>query len=182
MGTTSTAADAASTENVTATWRQGHRRVALFRKLSSSRVTRRPMMWLFLNVATPVDRVLVRVTRGRINTAFGLPVLLLTHRGAKSGTVRQTPLGYFDGEDGALVVIASQGGLPKHPAWYFNLRANPDVDVTLGGRRSALRAREAEGEERERLWRSVVEIAPNYGDYQVHAGDRRIPVMVLESR
>jgi deazaflavin-dependent oxidoreductase (nitroreductase family) len=181
-GTTPVAEPGAATENVTSAWQRSGRRIALFRKLSSSPVTRRAMLWVFLNVAPPVDRVLVRVTRGRVNTAFGLPVLLLTHTGAKSGTVRETPLGYFDGGDGALVVLASQGGLPKHPAWYFNLLAHPDTEVLLGGKRRPVRARESEGEERQRLWRSVIEMAPNYGDYQAHAGERRIPVMVLEAR
>jgi deazaflavin-dependent oxidoreductase (nitroreductase family) len=114
--------------------------------------------------------------------AFGLPVLLLTHRGARTGAVRETPLGFFDGGGGAVVLVASQGGMPKHPAWYFNVRAHPEVEVLIAGKRHELRAREAEGEERERLWRAVVEIAPNYGDYQRNAADRRIPVMVLEPR
>jgi F420H(2)-dependent quinone reductase len=152
------------------------------RALGATRATRGVVTWFFLNVATRLDRVLLRVSRGRVNMAFGLPVLLLTHQGARTGTMRETPLAYFDAEGGAIMLIGSQGGMPKHPAWYFNLRANPDVEVTIRGRRRTMQAREAQGEERDRLWRRVVALAPNYGDYEHHAAPRRIPVMVLGPR
>jgi F420H(2)-dependent quinone reductase len=149
------------------------------RALGTTRATRGALTWFFLTLSPRVDRVLLRVSRGRVNTALGLPVLLLTHRGAKTGAIRETPLAYF-ADGAAILLIGSQGGMPTHPAWYFNLRANPDVEVTIRGRCRAMRAREAQGEERERLWRGVVELAPNYGDYAHRAAPRRIPVMVLE--
>jgi F420H(2)-dependent quinone reductase len=164
---------------VTSAWRHGRRRVAVIRALGTTRATRGALTWFFLTLSPRVDRVLLCASRGRVNTALGLPVLLLTHRGAKTGAIRKTPLAYF-ADGAAILLIGSQGGMPTHPAWYFNLRANPDVEVTIRGRCRGMRAREAQGEERERLWRGVVELAPNYGDYAHRAAPRRIPVMVLE--
>ncbi|HEX8103989.1 MAG TPA: nitroreductase family deazaflavin-dependent oxidoreductase [Solirubrobacteraceae bacterium] len=108
------------------------------------------------------------------------PMLLLDHVGAKSGTLRTAPLGYLqDGRD--VVVVASKGGHPKHPAWYHNLRANPDTTVQIGRERRAVRARVATPEERERLWPRVVALYSGFGEYQERT-DREIPLVVLEPR
>jgi deazaflavin-dependent oxidoreductase (nitroreductase family) len=107
----------------------------------------------------------------------GVPTLLLTTRGRKSGVLRRTALIY--GRDGdAYVVVASQGGLPRHPGWYFNLDADPDVHVQVGAAEFDARARTATGEERARLWREMAAIWPSYDDYQKKT-DREIPVVVL---
>ncbi|MGE5689584.1 MAG: nitroreductase family deazaflavin-dependent oxidoreductase [Pseudomonadota bacterium] len=108
----------------------------------------------------------------------GAPILILTTTGRKSGEPRLRPL-IFGEDDGRYVVVASQGGAPAHPNWYLNLRTNPDVHVQIRGDRFAARARTAEGEERERLWRRMAEIWPPYDDYQRRT-DRTIPVVVLE--
>ena len=108
----------------------------------------------------------------------GAPILLLTTTGRKSGEPRIKPL-IFGEEDGRYVVVASQGGAPAHPQWYLNLRADPDVHVQIKGDRFRARARDAEGEERERLWRLMNEIWPPYDEYQERT-ERRIPVVVLE--
>ena len=110
-----------------------------------------------------------------------LPTLLLVTKGRKSGEPKPLPLIYGKAGDN-YVIIASKGGAPAHPAWYLNLRAEPNCDVKVGSLDVAVTARDAEGEEREDLWRQLAEIYPPYDDYQSAAGDRRIPVVVLEPR
>jgi len=119
-----------------------------------------------------------RMSGGRLGSKLmGLPVLLLTTKGRKSGEARTSPLMYLPrGKD--FVVIASYLGQPKHPAWFLNLRANPVADVQLGTAHQRVRAREAEGSEREELWRTVVAKTPDYAEYQTRTS-RRIPVVVL---
>jgi F420H(2)-dependent quinone reductase len=108
-----------------------------------------------------------------------LPTLLLTTTGQKSGQPRSSPLIYGEAGD-AYVVIASKGGMPKHPLWYLNLEANPRCELMVGAKRLVARARVAQGAERERLWKQMVAIYPPYEEYQQRAGARTIPVMVLE--
>jgi deazaflavin-dependent oxidoreductase (nitroreductase family) len=136
--------------------------------------------WIILKVLTPIDRVLLRVSGGRIaTTALMLPSLVLISTGAKSGQPRETPLIYLpDGE--RIVLMASNVGMPHHPAWYHNLRANPVAQVAVGGRTMSYRAREAAGAEREQLWRRAVALYPGYAVYQGRAEGRTIPVLVLE--
>jgi F420H(2)-dependent quinone reductase len=123
---------------------------------------------------------LYRLTGGRVGGRVrGVDIVLLEHVGRKSGKRRTSPLLYIrDGEN--LVIVASKGGAAKHPAWWINLRANPETTVQVGGERRRVRAREAEGEERERLWTRVVEVWPDYENYQRRT-ERRIPVVVLEA-
>ncbi len=137
-----------------------------------------PGTWLYLHVFPHIDRPLLRLSRGRLSIAVGQPVLLLETVGARSGLRRETPLVYTaSGED--VVLVASNGGRPGHPAWYHNLRAHPEAELTLRGRRGRYRAREAEGEERQKLWDRALEVYPGYDTYQRRTGGRRIPVMVL---
>jgi deazaflavin-dependent oxidoreductase (nitroreductase family) len=105
-------------------------------------------------------------------------ILLLTTTGRKSGEKRTMPL-IFDSDDGNYVLVASKGGAPEHPAWYLNLRANPEAEVQVKGDVFKVRARDAEGEERERLWKQMNEMWPDYDRYQERT-DRQIPVVVLE--
>ena len=127
---------------------------------------------------------LYRRTGGRIG--HDIPgvqgrMLLLDHVGAKSGTKRTAPLLYVpDGEN--VVIVASKGGFPKHPAWFHNLMANPDTTVQVGGERRAVRARVATPEERERLWPEAVRMYHGYEDYQARSKGREIPLVVLEPR
>ena len=108
-----------------------------------------------------------------------LPTLLLTTVGRKSGEKRSLPLIYGEVGD-AYVIIASKGGMPNHPIWFLNLEANPECDLMVGPKAVRARARVAEGEERERIWRQMAELYPPYDDYQKNAGDRVIPVVVLD--
>src|SRR3712207_6458964 len=108
-----------------------------------------------------------RATGGRVGGRRpGVPpMLLLDHVGAKSGRKRTTPLVYVeDGDD--LAVIASKGGHPRHPAWFHNLKANPETTVQVGSKRRAVRARVAKPKERERLWAEAVKLWPGYRGYQ----------------
>ena len=108
-----------------------------------------------------------------------LPTLLLTTTGRKSGEPRSLPLIYGQAGD-AYVIIASKGGMPSHPVWYLNLEANPECELMVGPKQVSARARVADGEERERLWKQMAEIYPPYDDYQKSAGTRTIPVVVLD--
>jgi deazaflavin-dependent oxidoreductase (nitroreductase family) len=122
---------------------------------------------------------LYRWSNGRIGARMAnLPVLLLETVGRKTGTPRSNALTYLPRGD-SFVVIASLLGEPKHPAWYWNLTAKPEVFVQVGGRRFEARARDAEGEEREAIWRELVVQSPDYAQYRERTG-RRIPVVVLE--
>ncbi len=123
-------------------------------------------------------------TGGRIgHTIPGVPgkMLLLDHVGAKSGTKRTSPLLYVrDGED--IVIVASKGGFPRHPAWYHNLLANPDTTVQIGSKHLQVHARVAKPEERDRLWEMAVKAYHGYEDYAVRSKGREIPLVVLEPR
>jgi deazaflavin-dependent oxidoreductase (nitroreductase family) len=127
---------------------------------------------------------LYKATGGRLGHSIpGVPgkMLLLDHKGAKSGIERTSPLLYFrDGED--LVIVASKGGFPKHPAWYHNLKANPETTVQVASHQLPVRARTASPEERERLWPLAVKSYHGYADYQVRSKGREIPLVVLEPR
>lgn len=107
----------------------------------------------------------------------GLPILLLTTTGRKSGRKRTMPLVYLpDGEN--IVVIASNGGADQHPAWWLNLRANPTAEVQVGREAKTVVAEKATGEERERLWHDVVELYHGYDEYS-RMTEREIPVVIL---
>lgn len=126
-----------------------------------------------------VHKRLYRWSGGRIGARMAnLPVLLLETVGRRSGTPRTNALTYLPWED-ACVVIASLLGESRHPAWYHNLRARPEVFVQVGSDRYAARARDAEGDEREAIWDALVEESPDYAVYRSKT-DRRIPVVVLE--
>jgi len=139
-------------------------------------------LWPVLNRLMRGHTLIYRATGGRIGHRLpGLPqMLLLDHVGAKSGTSRTSPLLYVsDGPD--IVLVASKGGHPKHPAWFHNLRANPDTTIQIGSERRAVRARLASAEERKRLWPKAVALYGGYADYQERT-DREIPVVILEPR
>lgn len=111
----------------------------------------------------------------------GYPTLLLTTRGRKSGSRRRTALIYgTDGQD--FIVIASNGGSASHPLWYLNLVEEPQVEVQVGAEIFAARAREASGDEKERLWRVMAGIFPTYDQYRVTAAKRGrdVPLVVLK--
>ncbi len=110
---------------------------------------------------------------------LSVPSLLLTTKGRKSGEKFIFPLFYGD-TGNSVFVIASKGGAPEHPGWFRNMLADPNVEVQVGTRKFKAVARIAEGEERAKLWEQSLTFWPPYADYQVKAGDRQIPVVVLD--
>jgi F420H(2)-dependent quinone reductase len=107
----------------------------------------------------------------------GKPVILLTTVGAKTGKIRKTPLMRVE-HDGEYAVVASLGGAPKHPVWYFNIKANPRVELQDGAQTHDYEAREVLGDEKAIWWERAVQAWPDYADYQ-RKTDRQIPVFVL---
>jgi deazaflavin-dependent oxidoreductase (nitroreductase family) len=138
--------------------------------------------WLFINVFPAIDRPLMQLSGGRLNTGFGQPFVLLHVRGARSGIERTLPLlATKTGE--TVLLVASKAGASAHPAWYHNVRANPDVEATIDGERRPMLAEiAAAGDERERWWRIVCDNYSGYETYQRRAGDRTIPVVALRPR
>jgi deazaflavin-dependent oxidoreductase (nitroreductase family) len=141
--------------------------------------------WTAIHVASRVDRVLMPLTGNRVNIfklmSPGVPVGLLIHTGAKSGKERKTPLLYLpQGEN--VVLVASKAGAERHPAWYHNLKANPEVTFMGTEGKADYTAREAKGREKRKLWEAVNDLYAGYDTYQGRTGGREIPVMVLEPR
>jgi len=121
-----------------------------------------------------------RANGGRVGGRFeGRSLLLLHHRGAKTGTERVNPLAYQPLGDGAMAVFGSKGGSPTNPDWFHNVVAEPEVTIEVGDRTIEATARVAEGEERERIWERQTREIPIFGEYQERSG-RRIPVVILE--
>jgi deazaflavin-dependent oxidoreductase (nitroreductase family) len=122
---------------------------------------------------------LYRLSDGRFGSMLpgGLPALLLTTRGRKSGELRTSPLLFLrDGEK--VILVASKGGFPEHPAWYLNLQAHPEVEIQLGSERIKMRAETATPEKKARLWPRLCALYPPYQGYQAKT-DREIPVVIL---
>jgi deazaflavin-dependent oxidoreductase (nitroreductase family) len=135
------------------------------------------MRFVFL-IAKTVHGAVYRLSGGRLGGhVAGLPVLLLTTTGRKTGKRRTVPLSYYEAGD-ALVVIGSKGGAPRHPAWYLNLEANPEVEAQIGRERRRLRARRATAEESELLWPAILGRAPGYAKYRAKTR-REIPLVFL---
>jgi len=133
---------------------------------------------IFSRLSPVLDRPLMRLSRGRVAMTFGMPTLLLTTIGRKSGKRRSTPLLYIKHEDD-LVVIGTRFGNPSHPAWYLNLKANPAGEVTLGGQQFPVTMREAREDERPLLWDKATQMYGGFERYAKRVGDRKIPVLVL---
>jgi deazaflavin-dependent oxidoreductase (nitroreductase family) len=144
----------------------------------------RPVAWFYARTLHHIDRLVFRLSGRRTTFAAivsGLPVVMLTTTGARSGRQSTLPvLGLPD--DDKVVVIASNYGQRHNPAWYYNLRANPDASVVVGGVERSVLAHEAAGEERDRLWRKGLTIYPGWSSYRERASHRSIPVVVLEPR
>jgi deazaflavin-dependent oxidoreductase (nitroreductase family) len=119
-----------------------------------------------------------RKNGGRVASFRTVPLLLLHHRGARTGTERVNPLAYQE-LDGRYAVFASRGGAPRNPDWYHNLIANPDVTIEVGDETVDARARVAQGEERERIWEEQKRRTPGFADYE-RKTSRVIPVVILE--
>jgi deazaflavin-dependent oxidoreductase (nitroreductase family) len=130
------------------------------------------LLWRF-------HRWVYRISGGRVGgRLLGVPMLLLTTTGRRSGQPHTTALTYLT-EGAHFVVVASNGGAPHHPAWLLNLRAHPEVQIQVGPTLHRVRAREAADPERQRLWTRMVQLYAGYGGYQART-TRRIPVVILK--
>ena len=129
-----------------------------------------------------LDKFTIQRSNGRYslsNLLGGTPIVTLTTIGAKSGRPRTMPLiGIPDGDN--VILIASNWGGEKNPAWYYNLRANPEVTLMYKGKSATYLAGEVRDEERDRCWAKAVDLYPGYAGYTARAGDRQIPVIVLK--
>ncbi|MGO9335845.1 MAG: nitroreductase/quinone reductase family protein [Acidimicrobiales bacterium] len=108
-------------------------------------------------------------------------ILLVDHKGAKSGTKRTSPLMYLEDGD-VFAVVASKAGQPTNPGWFYNLRANPDTAIQVGSVVRQVRARVATDQDRDRLWPKFVASYPGYNFFQSHAKGRKIPIVILDPR
>jgi deazaflavin-dependent oxidoreductase (nitroreductase family) len=141
-----------------------------------------PGSWLFVRIAHRLDKRLFKLSKGRfmLSTLIsGLPVVMLTTTGRRSGKPRTVPVVGLPSSEG-LAVIASKFGEPGDPAWCHNLLANPEAEVEIDGQRRRVRAVEAEGERRRRIWEHALAVYPGYAQYEKRAAHRRIHVFVLE--
>jgi deazaflavin-dependent oxidoreductase (nitroreductase family) len=134
----------------------------------------------FYKAGTGIHRAIFNVSKGRIfGKAFGMPLIELVTTGRRSGKERATMLSVpiIDGD--RLVLVASFGGDDRHPAWYLNLRANPEVRVTIAGSTRTMIARTAPEEERAELWPQIISVFEGYARYQKRT-ERSIPVVILK--
>jgi deazaflavin-dependent oxidoreductase (nitroreductase family) len=116
----------------------------------------------------------------RANTLRGVPIIVLTSLGARSGKLRKTPLMRVE-HDGKYAVVASLGGAPKHPVWYYNVKEHPEVELQDGAQPRDMVARELAGDERAEWWERAVGVWPDYAEYETRT-DRLIPVFLLEPK
>ena len=131
-----------------------------------------------IKTLSAIHRAIYSASGGRVGRRIaGMPVLLLTTTGRKTGKRRTSPLTYFE-QDGAIVLVASYGGRPHNPAWFENLVAAGEGEVTIGRERRPMRARPATAEERARLWPRIVETYDGYAKYQAKTA-REIPLAIL---
>jgi deazaflavin-dependent oxidoreductase (nitroreductase family) len=131
-----------------------------------------------------IDRIFLKLNKGRMTLTHylsGLPVIILTTIGARSGLPRTMPLACIpvSEEPGSVAVVASNLGQPHHPGWYYNLKAHPRITGTIDRQARTYVAHEANGEEYDRLWTYALIIYPGFKHYQLRVGNRRIPIMVL---
>jgi deazaflavin-dependent oxidoreductase (nitroreductase family) len=125
-----------------------------------------------------LDRALIKATNGHVSMSLVLPEVLLTHTGAKTGMERSTPLTYFT-DGGRVIVIASNYGGDRHPAWYHNVKAHPRVTLAARGYQGTFVGEDTSGAERDRLFELAKQFIPNYAGYEKTAGGRRIPVVAF---
>jgi deazaflavin-dependent oxidoreductase (nitroreductase family) len=129
-------------------------------------------------VGPHIDPTVIRLTGGRLSSVTPFPALLLTHTGARTGVTRTTPVVYFT-DAGCVIVIASNFGAPHNPAWYHNIKANPEVTLLGRGFSGPFLAEEVVGPERDRLFQAAAHTSSPYGHYQQSAAARAIAVIAL---
>ena len=132
--------------------------------------------------ANVLHKAIMKGSRGRIGgTGYGMPVVILTTTGRKSGQRRETMLTSPVHDDQRVVLVASYGGDDRHPAWFLNLRDNPDVELEMKGKKRPMRAHVASAEEKQTLWPEVTAAYKGYAQYQTKT-ERDIPLVILEPK
>ena len=132
--------------------------------------------------ANVLHKAILKASGGRIGgTGFGMPVVILTTTGRKSGKQRETMLTSPVHDDNRVVLVASYGGDDRHPAWFLNVRDNPDVELEMRGKKQPMRAHVASAEEKESLWPEVTAAYKGYAQYQTKT-ERDIPLVILEPK
>jgi len=152
------------------------------RRLVRRSAPTRPMTWLYVRIQQPTDEAVYRLSRGRTTLSAmlaGLPVVMLTTTGARSGRQRTVPVLGIPYRD-RIVVIASNYGRSHHPAWYHNLRANPAAELSVNRVTHAVEARELDGPERDACFQQAVALYPGFLTYRDRATGRHIPLLILE--
>jgi deazaflavin-dependent oxidoreductase (nitroreductase family) len=139
-----------------------------------------PIVRFFMRWVTKLNVAVFRMSKGRLMNKFigGYPVCIVTTRGAKTGKTRRIALIHLPHGDNKLVV-ASQGGMPSHPVWYYNVRAHPEIQIMVGGEEKTYRARQVDDEEKASLWPHLLSLYPDFDEYQART-DRNIPVFYCE--
>jgi deazaflavin-dependent oxidoreductase (nitroreductase family) len=156
--------------------------VGPFRRLVRATAATRAVTWVAVRTQQPLDHLVYRTTGGRATLSSwlsGLPVIMLTVTGARTGQRRTVPVVAIPAGAG-LIVIASNYGRPHHPAWYHNLRSQPRATVTVNGRTHEVEAHELLGQERDRCFEQAVGMHPGFAIYRTRAANRRITVMRLD--
>ncbi len=162
---------------------QAHRYSALHSAIQAFAASR-PGAWFFARTAHHLDRLVLALSGGRTTLGAlltGLPTVVLTTTGARSGLPRTLPLVYVRDvrEPGTFALIASNWGQRHYPAWYFNLKAHPQATCSIGGHGADYVAHEASGEEYERFWQYAAATYRGYPLYKQRVAGRRIPIMVM---
>jgi deazaflavin-dependent oxidoreductase (nitroreductase family) len=134
--------------------------------------------WVLMNISRRIDPAIVRASRGRLSTIAFTPAVLLTTVGARTGAERTATLLYFT-DAGRVILMASNFGQLRHPAWYHNVKANPEVTLYAGGYAGRFRGEETTGAERERLWELAKRLTVGYADYEERLDSRQIPVLAF---
>jgi deazaflavin-dependent oxidoreductase (nitroreductase family) len=153
-----------------------------FQRLMRSSGGTRAGSWVYIRALDHIDQPIFRATRGRhtlTSLLTGLPIGILKTTGARSGQPRHSPLLIYPTSAGQMV-IASNYGQARHPAWYHNLMADPEAELVIEGARRRVRARQLEGEVRDRVWRESVQTYPGLKAYERWAEGRSIPILLLE--
>jgi deazaflavin-dependent oxidoreductase (nitroreductase family) len=141
--------------------------------------------WILSRTLHHFDEVILRLSNNKMtltSVLSGLPIIMLTSQGAKSGLLRTVPLLGIPDETGSnqIALIASNYGQKRYPGWYYNLKANPQAKGSIGGQMQNFIAHEAEGEEYNHFWQAATDIYTGFSNYRERIGDRRhIPIMVL---
>ena len=160
------------------------KKYSIFHSLIQKFASTHPGTWLFSRTLHHFDRAFLKLTNNKTTLTSilaGVPIVILTSTGAKSGLPRNVPILCIRDESkpSRIAIVASNWGQKHHPAWYFNLKANPRATCSIAGQAGGYIAHEAEGEEYDKFWQAAMDTYLGFPLYQERAGDRHIPIMIM---